>query len=223
MRRREFLGALVSAAALPVFGHAQQPERMRRIGARWLFSAEDPRSKASLAELMQGLQQLGWTDGRNLRVDARWSAGDPDDNRRNAAELVALAPGPNLRVVSAAVGPLLQATRTIPIVFAIVPDPVGAGYVASLARPGGNATGFTSFEYGIGLKWLEKLLKQVIPALTRVAVIRDPSITAGIGQWGAIQATALLFGVELSPISVSDTAELENAIASFSCAARMAA
>ena len=157
---------------------------------------------------------MGWTDGRNLRVDARWSAGDPDDNRRNAAELVALTPDLIFASGSAAVGPLLQATRTIPVVFAIVPDPVGAGYVASLARPGRNATGFASFEFGIGAKWLE-LLKQLIPALTRVAVIRDPSITAGLGQWGAIQATAPSFGVELTPISLSDTAELENDIASF--------
>jgi ABC-type uncharacterized transport system substrate-binding protein len=214
MRRREFLGVLGIAAALPVFAHAQQPERMRRIGVLWPFSAEDLRGKASLAALKQGLLQLGWTDGRNLRVDARWSTGELDDNRKNAAELVALAPDLIFASGSAAVGPLLQATRTIPIVFAIVPDPVGAGYVASLARPGGNATGFTSFDYGIGAKWLE-LLKQVVPALTRVAVIRDPSVTAGIGQWGAIQATAPSFRVELSPISVSDTAELENAIASF--------
>jgi ABC-type uncharacterized transport system substrate-binding protein len=180
MRRREFLGVLGIAAALPVFAHAQQPERMRRIGVLWPFSAEDLRGKASLAALKQGLLQLGWTDGRNLRVDARWSTGELDDNRKNAAELVALAPDLIFASGSAAVGPLLQATRTIPIVFAIVPDPVGAGYVASLARPGGNATGFTSFDYGIGAKWLE-LLKQVVPALTRVAVIRDPSVTAGIG------------------------------------------
>ena len=212
MRRREFITVLGGAAAWPLTAGAQQPER--RIGVLWPFSAEDLRGKASLAALKQGLQQLGWTDGRNLRVDARWSAGDPDDNRRNAAELVALTPDLIFASGSAAVGPLLQATRTIPVVFAIVPDPVGAGYVASLARPGRNATGFASFEFGIGAKWLE-LLKQLIPALTRVAVIRDASITAGLGQWGAIQATAPSFGVELTPISLSDTAELENDIASF--------
>ena len=212
MRRREFITFLGGAAAWPTTARAQQSER--RIGVLWSFPADDPRGKASLAALKQELQQLGWTDGRNLRVDARWSAGDPDDNRRNAAELVALTPDLIFASGSAAVGPLLQATRTIPVVFAIVPDPVGAGYVASLARPGRNATGFASFEFGIGAKWLE-LLKQLIPALTRAAVIRDPSITAGLGQWGAIQATAPSFGVELTPISLSDTAELENDIASF--------
>src|SRR5262249_38246587 len=157
--------------AWPLTARAQQPEPVRRIGVLWPFSAEDPRAKASLAALKEGLQQLGWIEGRNLRVDARWSTGNLDDNRRNAAELVALTPDLIFASGSAAVGPLLQATRTIPIVFAIVPDPVGAGYVASLARPGGNATGFTSFEFGIGAKWLE-LLKQLIPGLTRVAVIR---------------------------------------------------
>src|SRR5215469_2498124 len=150
MRRREFITllGLGGAAAWPLTAGAQQPER--RIGELWPFSAEDQRGKASLEALKQGLQQLGWTDGRNLRVDARWSAGEPDDNRRNAAELVALTPDLIFASGSAAVGPLLQATRTIPVVFAIVPDPVGAGYVASLARPGRNATGFTSFEFGIG-------------------------------------------------------------------------
>jgi len=215
MRRRAFIKVMGGGViAWPLTARAQQPEPVRRIGVLWPFSAEDPRAKASLAALKEGLQQLGWIEGRNLRVDARWSTGNLDDNRRNAAELVALTPDLIFASGSAAVGPLLQATRTIPIVFAIVPDPVGAGYVASLARPGGNATGFTSFEFGIGAKWLE-LLKQLIPGLTRVAVIRDPSITAGIGQWGAIQATAPSFGVELSPISVSDTGELETAIASF--------
>jgi len=185
---------------------------VRHIGILWPFSADDPRGKASLAALKQRLQQLGWIDGRNLRIDARWSAGDVDGIRRNAAELVALTPDLIFASGSAAVGPLLQATKTIPVVFAIVPDPVGAGYVASLARPGGNATGFTSFEFGIGAKWLE-LLKQLIPALSRVAVIRDPSITAGVGQWGAIQATAPSFGVELSPVNVGEPSEMESAFA----------
>ena len=180
----------------------------------WPFSADDPRTKASLAALKQGLQQLGWIDGRNLRIDARWFAGNPDDHRKNAAELVALAPDLIFASGSTATGPLLQATRTIPVVFAIVPDPVGSGYVASLARPGGNATGFTSFEFGIGAKWLE-VLKQIVPGLTRVAVVRDPSISAGMGQWGAIQATAASFAVELSPINVSEPTEMESAFGAF--------
>ena len=179
----------------------------------WPFSADDPRGKASLAVLKQGLQQLGWIDGRNLRIDARWFAGS-DDNRKNAAELVALAPDLIFATGAATLGPLLQATRTIPVVFTIVPDPVGSGYVASLARPGGNATGFTSFEFGIGAKWLE-VLKQIIPGLTRVAVVRDPSISAGMGQWGAIQAAAASFAVELSPMNVSEPTEMESAFAAF--------
>ncbi len=147
---------------------------------------------------------MGWTVGRNLRIDTRWTAGNADDIRKYAAELVALAPDVILAAGSATVGPLLQATRAVPIVFVHVPDPVGAGFVDSLARPGGNATGFTQFEYGISAKWLE-LLKQIAPGVTRVAVLRDPAISAGIGQFGAIQAVAPSLGVELSPINVRDT------------------
>ena len=149
-----------------------------------------------------------------MRIDTRWGAGDAERIRRYAAELVALAPDVILATGSTAVGPLLQATRTVPIVFAQVPDPVGAGFVESLARPGGNATGFTSFEYGISAKWLE-LLKQIAPRVTRAAVLRDPAITAGIGQLGAIQSVAPSFGVELRPVNVRDAGEIERAIAAF--------
>jgi len=215
VRRRDFIKVIAgSAAAWPFTAQAQQGESVRRIGMLWPFSEDDPRAKASLAALKQGLQQLGWIDGRNLRIDARWFAGNPDDHRKNAAELVALAPDLIFASGATTLGPLLQATRTIPVVFTIVPDPVGSGYVASLARPGGNATGFTSFEFGIAAKWLE-VLKQIIPGLTRVAVIRDPFISAGMGQWGAIQAAAASFAVELSPINVSDPTEMESAFAAF--------
>ena len=215
MRRRDFVKLFAgSATTWPLAARAQQGEQVRRIGMLWPFSADDPRGKASLAALQQALRQLGWTEGRNLRIDARWFAGNPDDNRKNAAELIALAPDLIFASGGAAAQPLLQATRIIPVVFAIVPDPVGAGFVQNLARPGGNATGFTSFEYGIGAKWVE-LLKQIAPSVKRVAVLRDPAITAGTGQWGAIQAVAPSFAVELSPINVSDGAEIENAIAAF--------
>ena len=215
MKRRDLIVMLGGAAvAWPLGARAQQGERMRRIGVLWPIPANDPQSKARSAALQQGLQQLGWIVGRNLRIDGLWFAGNPDDNRRNAAEMVALSPDVIVASGSATAGPLLQATRTIPIVFAIVPDPVGAGLVDSLARPGGNATGFTTFEYGIGAKWLE-VLKQITPGLTRVAVIRDPAITAGIGQWGAIQAVAPSFGVELSPVNPSDAGEIERVIAAF--------
>ena len=157
---------------------------------------------------------MGWTDGRNVRIDTRWGAGDAERIRRYAAELVALAPDVILASGSAAVGPLLQATRTVPIVFVQVTDPVGAGFVASLARPGGNATGFTLFEYGISGKWLE-LLKQIAPGVTRAAVLRDPAIAAGIGQFAAIQAVAPSLGVELSPVDVRDAGEIERAVTAF--------
>jgi putative ABC transport system substrate-binding protein len=217
MRRREFitlLGGAAASSAWPRAARAQQAERIRRIGVLMPFSANDRQSKARLSAFQQGLQKLGWADGRNLRIDARWFAGRADDNRKNAAELVALAPDVILAPGSATVAPLLQATRAVPIVFVIVPDPVGAGFVNSLARPGGNATGFTTFEYSIGAKWLE-VLKQIAPHVTRTAVIRDPAISAGIGQWGAIQTAAPSLGVELSPINVTDAAEIERAVAAF--------
>jgi len=161
-----------------------------------------------------GLQQLGWTDGRNVQIDTRWAGGNANDIRRHAVELAGLSPEVILANGSAAVAPLLQATRAVPIVFVVVPDPVGAGFVESLARPGGNATGFTPFEYGIGVKWLE-LLKQIAPRVTRAAVLRDASLTSGTGQFAAIQALAPSLGTEASPIGVSDAGEIERAVTTF--------
>ena len=215
MRRREFVTLIgAAAAALPLTARAQQPERMRRIGVLMGQAADDPQGKARVTAFLQGLQQLGWTDGRNAQIDIRWSRGNADEIRRYAAELVALAPDVILGSGSPAVGPLLQATRTVPIVFAAVIDPVGAGFVDSLARPGGNATGFTNFEYGTSVKWLE-LLKQIAPGVTRVAVIRDTAIAAGIGQLGAIQAVASSLGVELVPLNLRDVTEIERTVAAF--------
>jgi putative tryptophan/tyrosine transport system substrate-binding protein len=214
VRRREFITLLSGAAAWPLAARAQQPERMRRIGVLHTTSADDPDGQARHAAFLQSLQQLGWTDGGNARIDTRWPAGDADRIRRYAAELVALAPEVILASGSATVAPLLQATRAVPIVFANVPDPVGAGFVDSLARPGGNATGFLLFEYGISGKWVE-LLKQVAPGVTRAAVIRDAAISSGTGQFGAIQAVAPSLGVEVSPVNVRDAGELERAVATF--------
>ena len=187
---------------------------MRRIAALMPFTATDAQAQARNTAFLQGLQQLGWTVGRNIQIDYRWSAGNVDDARKYASESVALAPEVIFVAGTATVAPLLQVTRSIPIVFALVPDPVGSGFVNSLSRPGGNATGFTTYEYSIGAKWLE-VLKQITPGLRRVAVIRDPYIVAGIGQWSAIQSVAPSFGVELHPISVADVAEMERAIAAF--------
>jgi len=215
LKRRDFMALLgCSAAAWPLAARAQQAERMRRIGVLMPATADDLDGQARIAAFRQGLQQLGWTDGRNVRIDTRWSAGDADDIRKYAAELAALAPDVILATGSATLAPLLQATRAVPIVFTIVPDPVGAGLVDSLARPGGNATGFTWFEYATSGKWLE-LLKQIAPGVTRVAVLRDPAIAAGLGQWGAIQAMAPSVGVEVIPINVHDAREIERAVAGF--------
>ena len=213
-RRRAFISLLGGAATWPLAARAQQGESMRRIGVLMSTSADDPEGQARLAAFQQGLQQSGWTIGRNVRIDSRWPAGDSERLRRYAAELVALSPDVILATGSAAAGPLLQATRTIPVVFVIVPDPVGAGFVNSLSRPGGNATGFIQFEYGISGKWLE-LLKQIAPGVTRAAILRDPAISAGIGQFGAIQAVAPSLGVEVSPINVRDAGEIERAIEDF--------
>jgi ABC-type uncharacterized transport system substrate-binding protein len=213
VKRREFVALLSGAAVWPLAARAQQ-ERMRRIGVLMTFPADDPEAQARVGALLQGLQQLGWAIGRNLRVEVRWAGGNAEDIRRHAAELAALAPDVIIANGSAGVGPLLQVTRTVPIVFAIVPDPVGAGFVDSLARPGGNATGFMLFEYGIGGKWLE-LLKQIAPGVTRVGVLRDPTVTTGIGQWGAIQTAAPSFGLEVSPINLRDAHEIERAITAF--------
>ena len=186
---------------------------MRRIGA--LAGIEDDaEGKARFAAFQQGLQELGWTDGRNVRIDYRFGGGDADSIRKHAAELAAFAPDVILAAGAAAVGPMLQAARNVPIVFVIVPDPVGAGFVESLSRPGGNATGFINFEYSIGAKWLE-LLKQVAPGVTRVAVLRDPFITAGTGQFGAIQSTAPSLGIDVTPVNVRDAGEIERAVVAF--------
>ena len=212
--RRKFIALIGGAAAWPLAARAQQGEPMRRIGALMSTAADDPEGQARIAAFQQGLQQFGWTIGRNVRIDSRWPVGDSERTRRYAAELVALAPDVILATGSAAAAPLLQATRTVPVVFVIVPDPVGAGFVNSLARPGGNATGFIQFEYGISGKWLE-LLKQIAPGVTRAAILRDPAITGGIGQFGAIQAVAPSLGVEASPINVRAADEIERAVADF--------
>src|SRR5262249_36859716 len=215
MRRREFIALLGSGvAAWPLAASAQQPERMRRIGVLTPFAADDPEAKARVEAFVHARQQLGWSEGRNLQIDIRWGGGDAERTRHYAAELVALAPDAILAAGGATVGPLLQATRNVPIVFTLTPDPVGAGFVDSLARPGRNATGFTNFEYGIGVKWLE-LLKEIAPRVTRAAVLRDPGIPAGIGQFGAIQAVAPSLGIELRPIDMRDAGEIERAVTAF--------
>ena len=215
MRRREIFGLIGGAAVLPLVANAQQAERMRRIGVLTSgAAADDPDGQARSAAFVQGLQQLGWTDGRNMRIDYRWGAGDADNMRKYAAELVALAPDVIVASGTASVAPLLQATRTVPIVFVQVTDPVGAGFVDSLARPGGNATGFLLFEYAISGKWLE-LLKEIAPRVSRAGVIRDPAQTAGTGQFGVIQSVAPSLGMDVSAINLRDAAEIERGIAAF--------
>ena len=212
MRRREFVTLIGAAAAWPVTVRGQPADRMRRIGV--LMTTDDPEAQARIAAFRQGLQELGWTDGGNLRTDTRWGGGDAERIRLYAAEVVALAPDVILAMGSATTGPLLRATRTVPIVFAYVPDPVGAGFVESLARPGGNATGFTPFEYSTSGKWLE-LLKEVAPGMTRAAVIRDPTISTGISQFGAIQAVGPLVRVEVNAVNVRDAGEIERVLTAF--------
>ena len=213
MKRRDFITLLGGAVAWPFAAHAQQGDRMRRIGVLMYLPADDAEGQARLAALTQALERLGWSDGRNLRIDTRWA--NADDIRRHAAELAALAPDVLLAGTgTATVAPLLEATRTVPIVFVSVIDPVGAGFVASLAQPGGNATGFTIYEYGMSGKWLE-LLKEIAPRVTRVAVLRDPAVASGIGQFGAVQAVAPSLGVELSPVDVRDAGEIERAVTAF--------
>ena len=216
MRRREFVGLCGALAATwPIALRAQQGERVRRIGVLMASTLDDPESQARIAAFQQSLQQLGWIDGRNVSIDTRWATTNPDDIRRHAAELAALTPDVILAGTgTATVAPLLQATRTVPIVFALVIDPVGAGFVDSLPRPGGNATGFTVFEYGMSGKWLE-LLKQLSPAVTRAAVLRDPTIASGIGQFAAVQAVAPSLGVDLSAVDVRDASEIERAVTAF--------
>ena len=212
--RREFITLLGGAAVWPVAAPAQQPNSVRRIGALMPLAGDDPVGQARVAAFLQGLRESSWTNGGNLRIDYRWSTGDDDRIRRDSAELVALAPDVILATGSAAVGALLRLTRTIPIVFPIAIDPVGAGFVESLARPGGNTTGFIFFEYGLSGKWIE-LLKEIAPRVTRAAIFRDTTIAAGSGQLGAIQSVAPSLGVELNPLGVRDVGEIERAIVSF--------
>ena len=215
MRRREFIKVFGGAAVtLPLSARAQQPDRMRRIGVLMSLAADDPEGKARLAAFVQGLRDLGMTEGRDVRIDIRWDAGNADSARKYAAELVALAPDVILASGGTVVGSLLQATGTIPIVFTQTGDPVGGGLVASLSRPGGNATGFTSTDYGMSGKWLE-LLKEITPRVRRAAVLRDPAIPQGIGQFGAIQSAAPSLGLEVSPINVRDAGALERDVTTF--------
>jgi ABC-type uncharacterized transport system substrate-binding protein len=214
MKRREFITLLGGAVALPLAARAQQGERMRRIGVLMNTRADDPNSPIYVAALSQGLQELGWSVGRNVQIDYRWIAGDPSLASRHAAELVALSPDVILGSSSPATAALQQATGSVPIVFITVIDPVGAGFVEGLARPGGNLTGFLLFEYGISGKWLE-LLKEIAPRVTRAAVLRDATIAAGSGQLGAIQSVAPQLGVELHPVGVRNAGEIERAITAF--------
>jgi putative tryptophan/tyrosine transport system substrate-binding protein len=213
MRRREFIAGLTGAAAWPVVTRAQQPNRIRRIGALINLANDDPRSSLAIAAFSQGLQEFGWTVGRNVRIDWRWGGADRERIRTYAAELVALAPD-ILLTVGPGVRPLQQATRTIPIVFAGLNDPVGGGFVRSLARPGGNVTGFGGPEFGFSAKWLE-LLKQIAPRVTRVAVIRDAFGTGGPGFTGALQGVSPSFKVDMYPIYASEPSEIESAITAF--------
>jgi putative ABC transport system substrate-binding protein len=213
MLRRDFTGFFLgSTLAWPLTGLAQQAER-RRIGVLLGLAESDPEGRARLGAFLQSLQELGWDD-RNIQIFSRYTNGDADRARASAAELVALAPDVILTSGASTVGQMLQATRTVPVVFAGVADPVGAGFVNSLARPGGNATGFTSYEYSLSGKWLD-LLKEIAPGVKRVAVLRDPAISAGTGQFAAIQTAAPSFGVELSTVNVHDALEIETAIAAF--------
>jgi putative ABC transport system substrate-binding protein len=218
MRRREFItlsgGAVATSLLFPLAARAQQSEHVPRIGVLMNLAAEDPETKARLTAFEQVLQRLGWTIGQNVRIDDRAAGGNTDKLRSYAAELVALAPDVILAQSSTAVALLLQATRSVPIVFADISDPVGAGFVDSLARPGGNATGFMLLEYSLSGKWLE-LLKEIVPRLTRAAVLRDPANPAATAQFGSIQAMAPSLGVEVSPVSVRDTGEIERAVEAF--------
>src|SRR6516164_7750186 len=212
MRRREFIAGLGSAAAWPVVARAQQPARMRRIGVLMNLAADDPESLTRIAAFHQGLQEVGWNIGRNVQIDYRSGLGDADRYRRYAAELVALAPDVILATGGATVKPLLQATRTVPIVFVQMIDPVGQGYVASLERPGGSVTGFMIIEFSISGKWPE-LLKQIAPSVTRVAVLRDPALGSGTAQFAVIQAVAASLRMQVTPVDARG--EIERAVTAF--------
>ena len=213
MKRREFIAGLGGAAAWPLAARAQQSERMRRIGVL-MSAAIETDQPAAVGAFVRALQQLGWTEGRNVRIDIRWARGDPAEARRYAEELIALASDVIMAGGQVALEALLQATRTVPIVFNIIADPVGAGYVDTLARPGGNATGFIQFEYTLAGKWLE-LLKQIAPNVTRAAVLRDPAFAAGVGQFAVIQSVAPSIGIQTSAINLHDAGEIERAITRF--------
>jgi ABC-type uncharacterized transport system substrate-binding protein len=221
VRRRDFFITLLggAAAAWPLVARAQQPERMRRVGVLSNLAADDAVSQVRTAAFLQMLQELGWTVERNVRIDFRWAGGNADHVRKYAADLAALAPNVILASGSSTVGPLLQATRTVPIVFVHVTDPVGAGFVESLARPGGNATGFSHMEWSVSGKWLE-LLKQIAPAVTRVAVLRDPTIVSSSAQFAAIQAVAPSLGIEVGPVDARDAGTIERGIATLARSAK---
>jgi putative ABC transport system substrate-binding protein len=215
MRRRDFIKVFGGAAATwPVAARAQQAERMRRVGVFAGLTESDPSVQPMVAAFRGTLAKLGWTEGRNVLIEYHWRGGDAETLRRQAAELVAFAP--DVIFVSGGLGleRVLQATRTVPIVFAVVPDPLGSGFVESLSRPGGNATGFMMFEYSLSGKWLE-LLKEIAPDVTRAAVLRDPAISAGTGQFAVIQSVAPSRGVEVIPVNLRDAAEIERAVAAF--------
>jgi putative ABC transport system substrate-binding protein len=212
MRRRRFIVLLGGVAAMPLAARAQPGERMRRIGVLLPAAADDAEFQARVGAFLQALGQLGWTIGRNVRIDTRWAGANAAEIRRHAAELAALAPDVILAHGDSTVGPLLQATRTVPIVFPLVGDPVAAGFVDSLARPGGNATGFMLFEYSTSGKWLD-LLKQIAPTVTRVAVFRDPATPTGSAMFGVIQALAPSLRVEVNPVNMRDAPEIERAVA----------
>ena len=214
MRRREFLGILGGAAAWPIVSKAQQAERVRLVGVLNILASDDPEGQARTAVFEQTLQELGWAVGRDLKIETRQIGADLDSLRRYAAELVALAPDVILSIGSIALAPLQQATRTIPIVFVNVPDPVGAGFVESMGHPGGNITGFSNFEYSMSGKWAE-LLKQIAPNVTRALVFRDPTSAAGIGQFAAVRSVAQSLGVELTPVNVRNNDEIERTVAAF--------
>jgi ABC-type uncharacterized transport system substrate-binding protein len=219
LKRRDFITLLGGAAAWPLAASAQQGDRVRRIGVLMDLAADDPEGRARLAAFQAGLSRLGWADGGNTRIDIRWGAGAANLMRLYAEELVALMPDAILASGSPSVGALQQSTTKLPVVFTSVVDPVGAGFVASLARPGGNITGFMLLEYSIGTKWLE-LLKDAEPRVTRVGVLRDPTLASGSGQFGAIQAVASSFGVELSPIGMRNASEIEDAVDAFARGAK---